>query len=37
MVNVMVSKLSNSKVLWKMRYQNFFNHGESKGIKTKQF
>ena len=37
MVKVNVSKLSNSKALWKTEYQNFFNHGEGKCIKTKQF
>ena len=37
MVKVNVSKLSNSKALWKTEYYNFFDHGEGKRIKTKQF
>ena len=32
MVKVNVSKLSNSKALWKTEYQNFFNHGEGKNV-----
>ena len=37
MVKVNVSKLSNSKAFWNTRYQNFFNLGEGKSSKTKQF
>ena len=36
-VKVKVLKLSNSKAFWKTMYQNFFNLGEGKGVKTKQF
>ena len=34
MVKVKVFKQSNSKAFWKTGYQNFFNHGEGKGIQT---
>ena len=35
-MEVNVLKLSNCMALWKTRYQNFFNHGGDKYIKTKQ-
>ena len=37
MVKVNVFRLSNSKAFWKTGYHKFFNHGEGKCIKTKQF
>ena len=37
MVKVDILQLSHFKALWKTKYQNFFNHGEGKGIQTKQF
>ena len=37
MVKENVLKLSNSKAFWETGYQNFSNHGEGKGVQTKQF
>ena len=37
MVKTTVFKSSNSKAFLKTRYRNFFNHGEGKGVKGKQF
>ena len=37
MVKIKVFKPSDSKSFWKRGYQNFFNHGGGKCIKTKQF
>ena len=37
MVKVKVFKPRNFKAFWKTRYQNVFNHDESKGIQTMQF
>ena len=36
MVKVKVIKPSDSKAFWNTGYQNFFNHGEGKGIQTMQ-